>query len=68
MEEFLSAALMAVLVLLSDYLVKGTTKEEFRKEHKVLTFWLWLAYIVTFYISFPVGYGYLLVKHLKNKQ
>lgn len=66
MTGILSAMLMGVLGGLSAILIKHTTTEKFRQTHKVLELLLWLAYIVTFPISMPIGYGYLLFKYLKK--
>lgn len=64
---FLSAALAGLLGVLSAILIKHTTSVEFRNEHKFLELILWFFYITTFPISMPIGFGYLLVKYLKNK-
>ncbi len=65
---FLTAALAGILGCLSALLVKKTTTEKFREEHKFLELLLWGFYCGTFFISFPIGFGRLLIKHLKNKK
>ncbi len=67
MQAFLTAGFIAILFALSDVIVKNTTSETFREENKFLAMLLCVFYCCTFFLSFPIGFGYILVKHLKNK-
>lgn len=67
MQTFLTVGFVAILFALSEIIVKKTTSEAFRKEQKFLAMLLCFFYAWTFIISFPIGFGYILTKHLKNK-
>ncbi|MBE7084316.1 MAG: hypothetical protein E7373_06935 [Clostridiales bacterium] len=67
MQAFLTAGFVAILFALAEIIVKNTTSETFRKENKFLAMLLCVFYCFTFFLSFPIGFGYILVKHFKNK-
>ena len=66
--KFLTAAFTVLLIALSSLLVNCTTSKTFREKNPILSKIIVILYAGTFILSFPIGYGYVLIKYLKNKK